>query len=237
MAEETFNLSDLIDEYLGRESRPARIGTYWPSEIGHCTRMNYYKRFIPTKIPSEKLRVFKSADLAHSFAREVLASSDRVRLLTWEKSFSILHDDFEISGRLDDMILVKIAGKDVPIVIEVKSISGKSVGHIRSPSVSHLYQIHPYLRAVRSSVGIVWYIARDTYADRSFSIFYDKEVMSEVLLRVKRLHLRLVNRELPEPEAKTRKDLLPCWFCPFWRECRADFNPAKTGPTPQSSVG
>ncbi|MBC7219290.1 MAG: PD-(D/E)XK nuclease family protein [Hadesarchaea archaeon] len=226
-----FNFSDLIDDFLKTKNNSPKIGVYWPSEIGACIRQSYYKRFLPHEMPKEKLRMFKSADLVHGFIREVLSSSNKVKLLSWEKPFSIICDDFEISGRLDDVIIAEIAGREELIVIEVKSISGKSVAHISAPKIDHVYQVHPYLRATRyegrsASIAVIWYIARDTYADRFFTVFYDQRVMDAAIARVKTLHGHLIKHTLPPAEAKNfPHESWRCWFCPFERECRADYNP------------
>jgi len=227
---ESFKFSDLIDDYLRRKTHPARIGTYWPSEIGNCIRWNYYKRFIEKETPSDKLRMFKSADLTHGFIRDVLASSNKVRLLAWEKPFSIIVDDFEISGRLDDVIVVKIADRVEPIVVEVKSVSGKSIDHVTAPKMDHVYQIHPYLKATRheghaASVAVLWYLARDTYADKFFTVFYDQRVMDEAIARIRTLHNHLTSHTLPPIEFSDQFRSWRCWFCPYWQECRDNFNP------------
>lgn len=220
------DFSELIDDYLRREPSAYTPGVYYPSEIGLCARMVYYKRLLPKAIEREKLRLFKSADLAHEFIRDVLASSTKVQLLAWEKPFSIICDDLEISGRFDDVILVRLPRREFPVVVEVKTVSGKTVEHIRTPSTPHLYQIHPYMRALRTDMAILLYLARDTFADVWFSVFYDKGIMAEAVERVRRLHRCLANRELPPAESKCRKDLIPCYYCPWWRECREEYNPA-----------
>ena len=222
----TFKFSDIIDDYLRREDRPFPIGEYHPHEIGHCLRWNYYKRLIPRPVPPKKLRLFKSADLAHGFIRDVLAASDKVRLVSWEKPFEIPCGGFKIVGRYDDLITVKIAGEDMPIVVEVKSVSGKTVEHIRHPKPPHVYQLHPYLKATGAPAGQLWYIARDTYEDRTFTVFYDESTMGEVVVRAQLLHDFLTKGELPPSEGRNSRDIrYLCWFCPYWRECRADFNP------------
>jgi len=230
-----FNFSDLIDDYLKMENHPPRIGVYWPSEIGACIRQSYYKRFLPYEMPKEKLRMFKSADLAHGFIRDVLASSDKVKLLSWEKPFSIICDDFEISGRLDDVIIVKIAGREEPVVVEVKSVSGKSIGHLTAPKIDHVFQVHPYLKATRhegraASIAVIWYLARDTYADKFFTVFYDQRVMDAAIARIRKLHEHLTSHTLPPPEARNYPhESWRCWFCPFEQECNANHNPETKG--------
>lgn len=235
MEEESFNFSELIDDYLKREDKPFPIGEYHPHETGVCLRRTYYKRLIPKKLPPEKLRLFKSGDLTHEFAREVLRKSNRVQLIEWEKPFSLQYPNFKILGRFDDLIAVKLAGEKLPIMVEVKSISGKTVEHIRCPRRSHLYQIHPYMTARGTLLGMIWYIARDTFADRWFSVFYDQNIMNETLVRITLLHDCLTNNKLPPPEARHSKDIrFLCWYrdstgkahkCPWWWECKQDFNP------------
>lgn len=221
-------LSELIDKYLAREPSPPKIGVYRPSEIGNCLRMNYYKRFLPEKLLPEKLRMFKSADLAHSFIRDVLAAArdEGVELLSWEEPFTLDFGEFVISGRWDDLIVVRLPTEEVPVIVEVKSLSGKTLEHITAPKLHHLYQIHPYMRAANTTLGVLWYLARDTYADKTFTVFYSQGVMDRVLLRLRRLHAHLVEGTLPPPEARDSKEIrFLCSFCQYWRECREEINP------------
>jgi len=221
MSEDVFNFSTLIDEYLKREPQERVIGVYRPSEIGTCIRLTYYKFRMPVEFPPDKLRLFKAGDHVHYFIRSVLASSPRLKLVDWEKPFSLVYDDFEISsGGYDDLITVRVQGKPLPIIIEVKSVSGKGVDHIKQPSMMHLYQIHPYMKAAHSNMATIWYVARDTYADKWFTVFYDERIMDEAVARIRKLHWHLVEQILPERECG-----FLCKFCPFWQECRGDYNP------------
>ena len=237
MNETSFNFSELIDEYLRRERHPRRNDVLYPSELGSCLRQVYYTHLIPVGFPPEKLRMFKSADLAHAFVRDVLASSNRVKLLDWEKPFSFIVDDFEISGRLDDLIVVQLEGKEEPVVVEVKSIRGKTVEYIAKPSFPHLMQMQPYLKAARASFGVLWYLARDTYADRWFSVFFDQKLWNAVIDRSRQIHKCLVERTLPPPEARTNKDLgYLCRFCPYWWDCKNNENPPPGGEREQALI-
>jgi len=221
-------LSDLIDDYLRRDEKPLPIDEIHPHEIGLCFRHNYYKRLDPRPTPKNKLRLFKSADFAHAFIRDVLGSTPKVTLVGSEKPFSMPFDGFKIVGRYDDLITVKLAGKDLPVLIEVKSVSGKTVEHIRHVKPHHLYQIHPYMMANKTPLGVAWYIARDTFADRNFSVFYDQAIMNESVMRAQVLHQHLADNRLPPPEARTSRDIkFLCWLCPWWRECQREYNPKR----------
>jgi CRISPR/Cas system-associated exonuclease Cas4 (RecB family) len=219
----------LIDEYLKRDFKPALVGVYWPSEIPGCIRQNYYKRFIPYALPPEKLRLFKSADLAHLFIRTVLSSSPEVKFVGAEKPFSLIFGDFEISGRLDDVIIVESSGE--PLVIEVKSISGGTLEHISEAKMEHVLQVHPYLRATRldgkqARRALLVYIARDTFATKIFEVEYDQRLMDTVIARAAELHRCLKEHVLPAPEAKLNpSESWRCGYCPYVRECGSNYNP------------
>jgi hypothetical protein len=225
-----FNFSDLIDDYLKREEKRFPPDEIHPHEIGSCLRHTYYKRLIPKPVPKDRLRLFKAGDFAHYFIRAVLRSSSRVELVGWERPFELDYGDFKIAGRLDDLITVRLAGERLPIVIEVKSVGGRSVDFIREPKLHHVYQIHPYLRAADARLGVIWYVARQTFADKWFSVFYDQRVMDEVIVRARLLHQYLSEGRLPPPEGRNSRSMRwLCWFCPWWKECQADFNPRPAG--------
>jgi hypothetical protein len=114
------DFNKMIDAYLKKEHRPKGMGRYFPSEIGICMRKTWYSYKHPQEIKAELLRVFEVGNIMHTFVVEVLKSEKNpdVELLKSEFPFKYDVDDFVISGRIDNLILVKISGKSV--LVEVK---------------------------------------------------------------------------------------------------------------------
>jgi len=218
---ENLNPSEWIDLYLRRDTRERRVGVYHPSELPWCMRQLYYRYTLPKPWPREKLRVFKSSDLAHHFIREVLASAPGVRLLGWEREFSLVYPGFEIRGRMDDLISVQVEGRELPMLVEVKSVGAPhSFEKLDRPKHEHVCQIMPYLRVARA-LGMVWYLQRSTYEDKHFAVSYDPKVMLEVESRASRLHQALVGRRLPPPESRKER-AWECGYCLYAPECEVD---------------
>ncbi|MEM4972900.1 MAG: hypothetical protein QXR87_04210 [Candidatus Hadarchaeales archaeon] len=222
--------SDLIDRYVFREPSQRSDDVFYPSELGKCLRESFFSRRYPVTYDRATLRRFASAVYAHRFIRDVLMGSfPEVELVDVEKPFTILVDDFEISGRLDDLILVRLPGpkaqelfslppqqEKVLVVVEVKSVGGKALWRIQGPSRPHLAQIHPYLKATKAPVGVIWYLARDSFQDRWFTVFYDHRFWLELVERARTLRHCLKEGTLPPAEGKEDGS---CWCCPFWRQC------------------
>jgi len=156
--------SGLINRYLARTPSTYPPDTFYPSELGTCPRASWYRRKVAVEHPPELLRKFASATLVHNFVRDMLANSPGVRLIANEKPFTIVADDFLIKGRMDDVIYAQLSPDrarelnpslqgEVLVVVEVKSVSGRRMDFIRSPSYPHLLQIHPYMRSERASSG------------------------------------------------------------------------------------
>ena len=214
------DLSQLIDDYLQRDARKHEVGIYHPSTLNYCMRQQYYSYKVERPWPKEKLRIFESGRVSHDFIREVLSSSKKGRLLAWEREFSILVEDLEIRGRLDDLIAARIGDEEVPFLIEVKTIGSPfSFERLTAPHEDHVLQIQPYLR-ISGATGLIWYIQRSTYEDRVFTCFYDEKLFEKLVARARELHGYL-KREVPPPaEAKSAEGRgWECKFCLWSDEC------------------
>lgn len=210
------DFNKLIDNHLVKENKPRQIGKYWPSEVGSCLRKVWYSYKSPKETDAKLLRVFESGNLLHEFIAEVIKSekNKEVELLKTEMPIKIEQEGFTISGRVDNIVLVKINGQEV--LIEVKSTK-----FLRNEvQDSHLIQLQLYMHATGIHKGIILYIQKDNLETRWFNFDYDKKQAEEILERFKKLHETLSENKIPEPEAKKRKEMgWMCNYCAWKSEC------------------
>src|SRR3989344_7826381 len=135
----TVDFNKLIDNYLKRESQPKAIGRYYPSEVGGCLRKVWYSYKFPKETDAGLLLVFEAGNILHDFVVKVLQSekNPEVELLQSELPFKFGIDDFIVSGRIDDVLLVKLSGKTY--VVEVKSTS--FLNNKNEPDEAHIIQL------------------------------------------------------------------------------------------------
>ena len=128
-------------------------------------------------------------------------------------------DDFVISGRIDDLILLKSTNKK--LLVEVKST--KSIGYVKEASDSHKAQLQLYMHFTGVHEGSVLYVDKSTLMMKSFHVSYVEEEAKKVLDRFKALHKCLTNDVLPIPEARNNsKTLWMCRFCDYSDKCYAE---------------
>ena len=91
----------------------------------------------------DKLKIFEVGNIIHGFVVEVLKSDKNkdIKLLECELPFKINIDDFVISGRVDDLLLLK--SDDKKIIVEVKST--KNVSKVKQPELHHAMQLQFYM--------------------------------------------------------------------------------------------
>ncbi|MEK6918503.1 MAG: PD-(D/E)XK nuclease family protein [Nanoarchaeota archaeon] len=212
----TVDFNDLIDNYLKKESYPRTIGRYWPSEAGGCLRKNWYSFRIPKPVDKPLSRIFEAGNMIHEFVADVIQSdkNSHVELLDKELPIKIQRDGYVVSGRIDDLILVLLEGREY--LVEVKSTKYLPV----QPRVEHLMQLQLYMSSLGVHDGIMLYIKKDDLQTKQFSVDYDESQVLEVLERFDKLHKHLVSDKIPEAEAKTVYDKnWMCAFCPYLKEC------------------
>ncbi len=214
---EDLDFNELIDNYLKRELKIRIIGKYYPSEVGSCLRKNWYSFRIPKETDKETLKVFEAGKMIHQFIADSIKSekNPEVELIETETPFVLDIDNFTVSGRVDDIILVKIKNKK--FLIEVKSTS--SLKFINEPNESHILQLNLYLNAFKIDNGIILYIEKNTLKCKWFFINQDKDVFNLAISRFKELHNSLTKSKIPEPEARIKKELWQCKNCIYREEC------------------
>ncbi len=208
----------LIDSHLKRELKPKEIGRYYPSEIGNCLRRVWFTYRKPKEPDKEKLKIFQVGLMFHDFIAEVLRSekTPEVRLIQSEVPFKLNFPDFQISGRVDDVLLVERNGEK--LLVEVKSTKLLSV--VKEPSPSHVMQIQLYMHALRIRNGMIVYVEKSSLQTKQYEVRYDPEYVKGVLERFRKLHESLRNGKIPEPEAKLSKDTeWMCRYCEYTEEC------------------
>jgi hypothetical protein len=208
----------LIDSHVFREERPKEIGRYYPSQIGSCLRKVWYSYKYPKKIDPEVRKIFEVGNIMHHFIVEVLKSekSGDVKLLESELPLKRDFKDFVISGRVDDLLLVKSSGK--LYLVEVKST--KDIKFVKEANQSHVVQLQFYMFCSGVHNGIVLYIGKGDLKTKTFEVKFNEKISEKIIKRVESLHKDLKRGKLPFAEAKQISDMKwMCKYCEYIEKC------------------
>jgi len=208
----------LFDDFVFREHKPKTVGRYYPSEVGMCIRKLYYSYKFPKQIKPDLLKIFEVGDILHDFVVRVLRSEKNkdIELLSWEMPFKLDVENFQISGRVDDLLVIKVSGKTV--LVEVKSCS--FLNYVRKPQKHHVLQLQLYMYATGVHNGILLYVEKNTLQTKVFTIDFDELIVKEALDRFKELHECLIANSIPVAEAKTNGDIKwVCKGCEYKEKC------------------
>ncbi len=208
----------LIESHLHREVKPKEAGRYYPSDIGNCIRKIWYTYKKPKETEADLVKIFQMGNMIHDFIADVIRSekNPHVELLKSEVPFQVPVDDFIISGRIDDILLVRTSGKTV--LVEVKST--KMLDMVKEANYAHVVQLQVYLHYLKLQHGIIVYVEKNNLHTKSFTIEYDPKIAEEALQRFRRLHLAVISGEIPEPEARLSRDRMwECNYCAWKEEC------------------
>jgi CRISPR/Cas system-associated exonuclease Cas4 (RecB family) len=199
----------LFDDFVFRDHKPKTVGRYYPSEVGTCIRKLYYSYKFPKQIKPDLLKIFEVGDILHDFVVRVLRSEKNkdIELLKWEMPFKMDMENFQISGRVDDLLMIKVSGKTV--LVEVKSCS--FLRYVKKPQKHHVMQLQLYMHAIGVHNGILLYVEKNTLQTKVFTIDFDELIVKEALNRFKELHESLITNNIPVAEAKQNGDIK--WMC------------------------
>jgi CRISPR-associated exonuclease Cas4 len=209
----------LIEQHLRRDSWPKTPGRYYPSEIGGCMRKIWYSYKHPVEMDGDKVRVFHLGNMLHDFIAEVLRSekTPEVELLDSEMPFRLnVGSDIVVSGRVDDILLIKAEGKRY--LVEVKST--KWLDRTKEPNAIHEMQLQMYMHGLNIHNGLLLYLDKNTLRSRVFEMPYRPEVAQEALRRFQTLHEHITQGKLPMPEARLQDALKwQCSYCDYRERC------------------
>jgi len=212
------DFDQLIDNFLRRDFRSKTIGRYYPSEVGGCLRKTWFSYKKPKQVNPDLRKIFEAGNRLHSFVAEVLDSdkNKHIELLDSEIPIKIEEQDFLVSGRIDNLILVKIENKK--ILVEVKSTKFLP----EKPYESHIMQLQLYLHATWNKNGALLYIQKDNLKSKWFDIVYDEQLVHKIIERFRKLHESLIKNEVPDPEAKNDENISwMCKNCNYFDECNS----------------
>lgn len=212
------DFNEIIERFLEREIEEKKIGRYYPSEIGRCLRNLYYSYKYPMKVKPRLLKIFELGNIMHDFIVKVLQSEKipEIELVDYEIPVELKIDDFLVSGRIDDLIILKTDGKK--ILIEVKTC--KDIRMVTKPQNSHMIQLQFYMHITGIKEGMLLYVDKTTMETKSFKLEYDEHWSNLIIERFKKLHEALIKDELPLPEAKLIDEIKwMCNFCEYKEKC------------------
>jgi len=215
------DFNQLINNYLKRELRPKSIGKYYPSEAGNCIRKSYYSYMIPKDVDEDMIKVFELGNMLHAFIAEAIKSerNPHIELLKTEEPFQLPIDGLVISGRIDDIIQIKLNNKKY--IVEVKSTSFLEA--TKEPNEGHILQLHVYMHSTQIHNGILLYLERNTLKTKAFYVDYNPAIFEEAVNRFRALHKFLTQRILPHQEAKMETSMnWQCQRCQYRQECDAN---------------
>jgi CRISPR/Cas system-associated exonuclease Cas4 (RecB family) len=208
----------MITNHISRDEKRKIVGRYYPSEIGSCIRKLWFSYKHPKMTEPDLLKVFEMGNILHDFVVDVIKSEKNpdVELVQTEMPFEVKMKNFVISGRVDDIVLIKTSKKN--ILIEVKSIS--DIAKLSDAKPQHKVQLQLYMFATKIREGILLYIDKKNLHSKVFTIQYDEAESINALERFNILHNYLVQDTVPEAEAKidTDKNYM-CRYCEYKDEC------------------
>ncbi len=212
------NFDKLVEMHLTKEQKAKQIGRYYPSEIGSCMRKTWYSYKYPQQVSMDLLKIFEAGNMVHDFVVRVFKSekNKNVELVKEEMPFKFEGDGFIISGRIDDLVLLKENGKQV--LVEVKS--AKTIKGMEKAKLSNELQLILYMHILNIPDGVLLYVDKTNLQSKVFVIPYDKKRGEQIIERFKQLDVSLKSNLLPEAEGKQIEDLnWMCSFCEYVGKC------------------
>jgi CRISPR-associated exonuclease Cas4 len=210
-----------VENFLQRFRKEREENVFYPSELGFCIRRNWYFYKKPKNLEIELLKIFETGNLIHDWFKSVLFSAyakDIISDFKYEEPLSY-KEDFEIRGRYDDIISLKVSGE--PVLIELKTV--RDIHYVEEVKKHHFMQINFYLITLKLDKGYVVYIDRKDLKYKIFEVKASKEVFNEIIKRARKLFEHLKENKLPLAEAKFDKEKKwECNYCIYSLECKSD---------------
>lgn len=208
----------MIDNHLYKENRPKEVGRYYPSQIGSCLRKVWYSYKFPIDTSPELVKIFELGNIMHDFVVKVLKSekNPEVELVSTELPFRQEIEDFLVSGRIDNIIIIKASGRS--ILIEVKSTG--NVDYVEDAAPHNVVQLQLYMHATGIHNGILLYVDKRNLKSKVFPVPYSEQEALKIINRFKALHKFLKLNVMPDPEAREKRDTIwMCKYCEYRDKC------------------
>ena len=212
------DFNKMVSNYIEKENKPKTVGRYYPSEIGGCLRKVWFSYKQPKEPEPDLLKIFEIGNMMHEFVVDVLQSEKNgdIDLVDAELPFEIKMKDFTVSGRIDNLIIIKAANKNV--LVEVKSVGDLS--KINCAKEQHQMQLQLYMFAMKVRDGLLLYVDKKNLRSKTFTVEYDEPQALHALERFSILHNYLKEDIIPEAEAKLDNcKRWTCFYCEYKEEC------------------
>jgi hypothetical protein len=228
-------IKDYVKAKQEENKKEMVIGRYSASMLGSCMRKTYYSYLYPVDFDTEKLRIFEMGNVIHEFVVNLLGNTPHAELTATEKELAIVDTigDLMISGRLDDMIIVKTidaSGNEVSekVIIEVKS--ARSLEYFDSPKEPHMMQLMIYMKNMSYygiKKGVLLYVDKNSLKTRSFETGFREDIYNKAIERARTIHQHLLARNPPIAEGKVNKGQeFECHYCEHRKRCDVDCHDA-----------
>lgn len=219
----SIDFNQMISNYVAADSWQMEVGRYYPSAIGGCLRAYWYSYKHPKPFDADMQKIFHLGDVVHDFIVQVLESKKNPHVELVKKEFPVRYENaepkFTVSGRVDDVMLVKSEGKQ--ILVEVKSHG--NLRWLKGPDKKHVMQLQFYMSASGIHNGVLLYVDRANLQTKSYDVKYDKDEADKIIQRFAKFHKHLTENTLPAAEAKTSKDTSwMCKRCAYAEMCEKD---------------
>jgi len=181
-------------------------------------RKVWYSYKFPMETNPELLKVFELGNILHDFVVKVLKSEKNpdVELIKTELPFRQEIEDFLVSGRIDNIILIKASGKN--ILVEVKSTG--NIDFVEEAMHHNKIQLQLYMHVTGIHNGILLYVDKRNLKSKVFPVNYNEEDALKIIDRFKVLNKLLKTDALPDPEARSGKESLwMCRYCEYRDKC------------------
>lgn len=208
----------VLDDYImlseeAAGSRPAK--TFHASATSVCWRQQVYDILgYPKHETASRAKWIRSRDvgnLIHTHYSELFRGA---QILVANEQ-SVAENEYEIGGRLDDLLWLE----NQHIIVDIKTVShAKWVKVPRGDNFQDNYeQLQLYLYFLGLPEGILLYVNRSDNEIKEFSVFRDEETLTRLLKRYGFMKYCKDNRIIPCEQRSFK-----CMFCPFQQVCKED---------------
>ena len=226
-----FKISSMIEDSLKKgmfsewESESVnhrfRIGSYYPSMIERCLRLQAYSYLEPQPPTAEELAIFGEGRAIHELIALALRRSGLISVEGSEVVVDLkFNEEAKLHGRIDDLLLIRLTDSEqgnfkLYVPLEIKSASSLP----DEPKKAHYYQLSTYLLAENYPMGVLLYWVKRGGVVKAFPIVREEVMYSVLRERVFELHDALKKGGYPQKEASLNKDYFQCERCSYAERC------------------